>query len=92
MSKLKWDIYQSLSNFTCRIIVISFDLSIQSHFFFRLTKNWMAHANFLKESNERDMGNYRLISALLCFSKMLEKMRQNRVYKRLNENDLGCIK
>ena len=52
----------------------------------------MAHANFLKESNERDMGNYRLISALLCFSKMLEKMRQNRVYKRLNENDLGCIK
>ena len=52
----------------------------------------MAHANFLKESKERDMGNYRLISALLCFSKMLEKMRQNRVYKRLNENDLGCIK
>ena len=41
-----------------------------------------------KGSNDWDTWNYRPISVLLCFSKMLEKIMYSCVYKYLNENNL----
>ena len=42
-----------------------------------------------KENEVSDLGNYRPISVLCCFSKILEKILYNRLYKhRLNNNIL----
>ena len=42
-----------------------------------------------KRGEVSDLGNYRLISVLCCFSKILEKIMYNRLYKHpLNNNIL----
>ena len=55
---------------------------------FSQTNQKLNELPIFKGGNEWGIGNYRPISVLPCFSKMLEKMMCNRVYKHLNENDL----
>ena len=41
-----------------------------------------------KKGIDSDLGNYRPISVLPCFSKVLEKIMYNRLYNHLNENNI----
>ena len=41
-----------------------------------------------KNGSDSDLGNYRPISVLSCFSKILEKIIHNRLYKHLKENNI----
>ena len=41
-----------------------------------------------KKGSDSELGNYRPISILLCFSKILEKIMYNHFYKHLNENNI----
>ena len=41
-----------------------------------------------KKGSNLDLGNYRPISALPCFSKVIEKIMYNRLYRHLNENKI----
>ena len=41
-----------------------------------------------KKGDDSELGNYRPISVLPCFSKVLEKIMHNRLYKHLSENNL----
>ena len=43
---------------------------------------------FFKGGDNRELGNYRPISVLPCFSKILEKIMYNRLYKYLKENNI----
>ena len=41
-----------------------------------------------KKGSDSELGIYRPISVLPCFSKVLEKIMYNRLYKHLKENDV----
>ena len=41
-----------------------------------------------KTGDENDFGNYRLISVLPCFSKMLERIMYKRLYNHLSQNHM----
>ena len=41
-----------------------------------------------KNESDSELGNYRLISVLPCFSKIFEKIMYNRLYKHLKEKDM----
>ena len=41
-----------------------------------------------KNGSDSDLGNYRPISVLPCFSKILEKIMYNRLYKHLSDNNV----
>ena len=41
-----------------------------------------------KEGSNSELVNYRSISALPCFSKILEKIKYNCLYNHLQENDI----
>ena len=41
-----------------------------------------------KAGNENEVGNYRLISILPCFSKILERIMYNRLFKYLTTNEI----
>ena len=66
----------------CYVFNLSFQWSISQ------TNQKLNELPIFKGGNEWGIGNYRPISVLPCFSKMLEKMMYNRVYKHLNENNL----
>ena len=42
----------------------------------------------LENGSDSDLGNYRPISVLPCFSKILEKIMYNRLYKHLSDNNV----
>ena len=42
----------------------------------------------LKNRSNSDLENYRPISALPCFSKILAKIMYNRLYKHLSDNNI----
>ena len=41
-----------------------------------------------RNGSDSDLGNYRPISVLLCFSKILEKIMYNSLYKDLSDNNV----
>ena len=41
-----------------------------------------------KTDNKNEVGNYRLISILPCFSKILERIMYNRLFKYLTTNEI----
>ena len=62
-----------------------FDLSLQTGIFPGKLKIGSVTPLF-KDDENYELGNYRLISVLLCFSKILEKVMRNCLYKYLINN------
>ena len=70
-----------------KLLLHIFNQSLQSRIFPDQLKIARVTLLFKKESNS-ELGNYRPISVLPCFSKILEKIMYNRLYKHLKEKDI----
>ena len=64
-----------------------FNQSLQSGIFPDKLKIARVTPSF-KKGSDSELGNYRPISVLPCFSKILEKIMYNRLYKHLKEKDI----
>ena len=69
----------------CEPLKNLFNLLIETCFSRRL-KNSKCHSD--KGEDIRDVSNYRPISVFPCFSKILERIMYNRLYKYLIENNI----
>ena len=80
-------------NFNCLLVPLKyiFDLSLKSSTFPEKMKIARVTPVF-KSGDTSLMTNYRPISVLPCFSKMLERIMYNRLYKHLTESNLLCCK
>ena len=53
------------------------------------SENWkIAKLAPIFKSDRNELSNYRLISVLLCFSKIMEKIVHNRLYRYVHDNNL----
>ena len=64
-----------------------YNISLQSSVFPDEMKIARVTSQF-KGGEVSDLGNYRLISVLFCFSKIYEKTMYNRLYKHLLNNNI----
>ena len=64
-----------------------YNISLQSSVFPDEMKIARVTSRF-KGGEVSDLGNYRLISVLFCFSKIYEKFMYNRLYKHLLNNNI----
>ena len=64
-----------------------FNQSLQSRIFPDKLKIARVTPSFKKDSDS-ELGNYQPISVLPCFSRILEKIMYNRLYKNLKEKDI----
>ena len=89
--EINYDIVKQ--NFTSLLVLLKyiFDLSLKSCTFPEKMKTARVTPVF-KSGDTPLMTNYRPISVLSCFSKMLERIMYNRLYKYLTENNLFYCK
>ena len=71
----------------CKPLLHIFNVSLQNGTFPDKLK--IARVTLLfKNGSDSDLGNYRPISVLPCFSKILEKIRYNCLYKHFSDNNV----
>ena len=71
----------------CISIYFIFNVSLQNETFPDELKIARVTPLF-KNGSDPDLGNYTPISVLPCFSKILEKIMYNRLYKHLSDNNV----
>ena len=70
-----------------KLLLHIFNLSIEKGIFHDDLKIASVTPIF-KDGHEEDLGNYKPISFLSCFSKIFAKIMYNRIYKHLTMNDI----
>ena len=65
-----------------------FDLSIQKGVFPDQLKIVGVPQMYIYKNGKTDLGNYRAISVLPCFSKILERIVYNRLFEHINSNNI----
>ena len=71
----------------CKPLIYLFQLSLQKGVFLDHLKTAKVTA-INKAGDSNDISNYKLMSILPCFSKVLESVMYNRLYKYLKENNI----
>ena len=85
--EISFDVIKSCFGSLSKLVLHIFRLSLEERIFPDDLKTAKVTPIF-KTSNENDFGNYRPISVLSCFSKILEKIMDKRLFNHLSKHNL----